>query len=86
MVKAADTNNDGTIDEEEFIMVMKSQGKGRLSGKNVMGKMKNELKRYIQHQKLLDGYKNMKPHIKWIFDEVSAINEGFMLRAQQMGK
>lgn len=30
MIKAADTNNDKTIDKSEFIHVMKSQGKGKL--------------------------------------------------------
>ena len=79
MIKAADTDKNGTIDKGEFISVMKNQGKGKLSGSDVMQKMRTELKRYLQHKKLLKGYKNMKPHIKWIFDQVDEMNEEYKL-------
>ena len=79
MIKAADTDKNGTIDKNEFIHVMKSQGKGKLSGSDVMQKMRTELKRYLQHKKLLKGFRNMKPHIKWIFDQVHEMNEEYLL-------
>jgi hypothetical protein len=44
-----------------------------------MQKMRTELKRYLQHKKLLKGYQNMKPHIKWIFDQVDEMNEEYKL-------
>jgi tRNA-dihydrouridine synthase len=79
MIRAADTNNDKSIDKKEFIAVMKHQGKGRLSGQEVMQKMRTELKRFLKHKKLLKGFKNMKPHIKWIFDQVHEMNEEYKM-------
>ena len=58
---------------------MKNQGKGRLSGTGVMQKMRTELKRFLKHKKLLKNYKNMKPHIKWIFDQVYEMNEEYKM-------
>jgi hypothetical protein len=77
MIKAADTDGDGSIDKREFITVMKNQGKGKLKGAEVMKTMRQQLKRFLKHKKLMKDYQNMKPHIKWIFDQVDAMNEEY---------
>lgn len=86
MVNMADKDRNGTIDQDEFIAVMKSQGGGRLKGQNVMNKMRTELKRFLQHKKLIKQFKNMKPHIKWIFEEVNKINEDKMRYLKNLGE
>lgn len=44
-----------------------------------MHEMRTQLKRYLKHKKLLNNYKHMKPHIKWIFDQVDEMNEEYKL-------
>ena len=76
MIEAADTDGSGDIDEVEFIKVMQSAG-GKGKNKEMMQKMKLNLKRYLNQKKDIRLFKQMKPEIRWILNTIKKQNDSY---------
>lgn len=79
MIDFADKDKDGSISENEFLIVMNDSG-GR-SGKDkkfeVMQKMRLNLKRYLNNRKNQVLYESMKSEIKWILNTIKKQNDEY---------
>ena len=76
MIEAADIDGSGDIDEVEFIKVMQSAG-GKGKNKEMMQKMKLNLKRYLNQKKDMRLFEQMKPEIKWILNTIKKQNDSY---------
>lgn len=76
MIEAADTDGSGDIDEVEFIKVMQSAG-GKGKNKEMMQKMRLNLKRYLGRKKDMRLFKQMKPEIRWILNTIKKQNDSY---------